>query len=128
MASKPTERQLREYLGTLELEIMQAVWAMGPSTVNDVLDRLNRRKGRDLVYNTIMSTMGRLHDKGYLERHREGKAYVYEGSSPTDFLRDRVAESVRDAYDEHGDLALAGFREGLDEDARADLRRLLDEG
>jgi predicted transcriptional regulator len=71
--------------------------------------------------------MARLHDKGYLDRQREGKAYVYEGSGPTDFLRDRVAETVRDAYDEHGDLALAGFREGLDEEARADLRRLLDE-
>lgn len=127
MAGKPTERQLREYLGTLELEIMQAVWALGPSTVNDVLDRLNRRKGRDLVYNTVMSTMARLHDKGYLDRHREGKAYVYRGTSPAEFLRDRVAETIRDAYDEHGELALAGFRDGLSQEARAGLRRLLAE-
>lgn len=127
MPSKPSERQLLQYLGTLELQIMRAVWAMGPSTVNDVLDRLNRRKGRDLVYNTVMSTMARLSDKGYLDRHREGKAYVYEATDPEQFLQERVADSVREAYAEYGDLALAGFRDGLDPTARAALQRLLSE-
>ena len=127
MSSRPTEQQLREYLGTLELQIMQAVWAMGPSTVNDVLDRLNNREGRDLVYNTVMSTMGRLHDKGYLTRKRDGKAYVYSGSGPVEFIKDRIAESARDQYGEHGQVALAGFTEGLDEQAKIELRQLLDD-
>ena len=126
MASTHSDAQLRQYLGTLELRIMRAVWDFGPSTVNDVLDRLNRRRRQKLVYNTVMSTMGRLHQKGYLDRHRDGKAYVYEGEGAEAFLRDRVAETVRDAYQQFGDVALAGFTDGLDGDAREELRRLLD--
>lgn len=126
MGATHSDTQLRQYLGSLELRIMRAVWDMGPSTVNDVLDRLNRRRRKKLVYNTVMSTMGRLHDKGYLDRHREGKAYVYEADGPEAFLRDRVAETVRDAYQQFGDVALAGFTDGLDDDARDELRRLLE--
>jgi predicted transcriptional regulator len=122
----PDDAQLEQYLGSLELRIMKAVWRRGPSTVNDVLDELNDGRRRSLVYNTVMSTMGRLADKGYLDRHRDGKAYVYEGDGPEAFLRDRVAATVRDAYEQFGDLALAGFTDGLDEDGRDELRRLLD--
>lgn len=124
--AEPDDVQLEQYLGSLELRIMRAVWRLGPSTVNDVLDELNDDRHRSLVYNTVMSTMGRLADKGYLDRHREGKAYVYEGHGPEAFLRDRVAETVRDAYEQFGDLALAGFTDGLDQGGRDELRRLLD--
>jgi len=128
LLKKSTERKLLEHLGPLELQIMQAVWeSSSPCTVNDVLGRLNKAKGRDLVYNTVMSTMGRLYDKGYLDRRRDGKPYVYTGTGPDEFLRARIAEFLRTAYDEHGQLALAGFRDGLDEEAKDDLRRLLAE-
>lgn len=127
MGDTPTDAELGQYLGTLELRIMRTVWTMGPSTVNGVLDRLNQGTPRNLVYNTVMSTMGRLYDKGYLDRTRDGKAYVYRSDGPDAFLRDRVADTVHDAYEQFGDLALAGFADGLDDTAKERLRRLLDE-
>jgi predicted transcriptional regulator len=120
---------LGRYLGPLELRIMQDVWDHGPSTVNDVLDRLNDSRGRSLVYNTVMSTLARLADKGYLKRHREGRAYVYGGDGPSAFLRDRAAETTRELVDTLGEVAVAGIVDGLETSGQARdlIRRLLAE-
>lgn len=113
VVTQSKRRLLREYLGPLELRIMEAVWALGDATVNDVLDRLNRSRGKDLVYNTVMSTMARLHDKGFLSRERDGRAYVYSGDGPDDFLRARATEVFSEAYENLGQLASSAFVEAV---------------
>ena len=87
---------LEAYLGPLEQRIMVDVWEHGPSTVNDVLERLNEGGRRSLVYNTVMSTLARLASKGYLERERDGRAYVYRGDGPEAFLRSQAASTTRE--------------------------------
>lgn len=128
---KSTERQLLEHLGPLELDIMKAVWDLGSATVHDVLDRLNNNRGpgRDLVYNTVMSTMGRLHEKGYLDRRRDGKAYVYSGDGPEEFFRKRMMDQYRANLDIHGGLAVSAFADtlGLDDEDRRLLQQLADQ-
>lgn len=110
---------LEKVVGPLEAEVMRAVWATGtPMTVRDVLDRLNRRRSPRLAYTTIMTVMARLAEKGILERHLEGRGYVYE---PT--VADAAGIAVRSVVQDFGDAALAH----LVEEARADpkiLRRL----
>lgn len=121
--------ELTRYLGPLEYRIMTDVWKHGPSTVNDVLARLNSGKGKDLVYNTVMTTLARLADKGFLSRRRDGRAFVYEGDGPEQFLRSRAAESTRELVAELGDVAVAGIVDGLDTspETRELMRRMLDE-
>lgn len=117
------QTQLARYLGPLELRIMTDVWDHGPSTVNDVLDRLNAESGRPLAYNTVMTTLARLADKGHLERRREGRAYVYRGDGPEAFLRTQAEHATRDLIDGMGEAAVAGIIDGFDVDE--DTRRLL---
>jgi BlaI family transcriptional regulator, penicillinase repressor len=60
-----------------ELRLMDVIWRMGPSTVAEVADALPKQLG--LAYNTVLTTMRILEDKGYL-RHtkpKEGRAFVY---------------------------------------------------
>jgi predicted transcriptional regulator len=119
------QEQLSRFLGPLELRIMQDIWEHGPSTVNDVLDRLNAATRRSLAYNTVMSTLARLADKSYLDRHRDGKAYVYQGDGPEAFLQQQAARATRDLVEDLGRLGVAGIVDGLRADAKT--RRLMDE-
>jgi predicted transcriptional regulator len=63
--------------GELEAVIMDRVWERGrPTLVREVLDDL--RKDRPLAYTTVMTVMENLHRKGWLRRHRDGRAWCYE--------------------------------------------------
>lgn len=66
---------LAEVLGPLETEVMDIIWAQGEVTVRDVYDEL--RAGRTIAYTTVMTTMGRLADKGFLGREEDRQAHRY---------------------------------------------------
>lgn len=65
----------RRARGELESDVLAALWAApGPLTARDVRERLPG----DLAYTTVLTILSRLHDKGMLVRHREGRGYAYE--------------------------------------------------
>ena len=64
-------------LGDLEVQVMRRIWARRePVTVREVLGDLQR--DRNIAYTTVMTVMGNLEKKGWLRRHAEGRAYLYE--------------------------------------------------
>lgn len=48
---------------------------MKSATVREVKEQLTRK--RPIAYTTVMTTMDRLHEKGFLVRAKRGKGYVY---------------------------------------------------
>jgi predicted transcriptional regulator len=74
-------KALEAFLGPLEANIMEAIWASKktPITVREIHAALNKTK--KIAYTTVMSTMDRLFDKSILERKiekgRGGLYYVY---------------------------------------------------
>jgi predicted transcriptional regulator len=106
-------------LGPLENEVVRAVWAAGePITVRALLDRLNKRRRKELAYTTAMTVMNRLVEKGVLRREKQGRGYAYEAVAD-----DAAGLAVHGVVREFGDAAIASFVE----EARADpklLRRL----
>ncbi len=72
--------------GTLENEIMNAVWSLEEETeraeisVSEVLDFINRT-GSQKAYTTVKTVMDRLVDKEYLKRFKIGKKFVYNSTS-----------------------------------------------
>ena len=62
-----------------ELEVLKVLWAGGPATVRDVEAQLRRRKRR-LAYNTVLTLLSRLRDKGYIATDRSGTAHVFRSS------------------------------------------------
>jgi predicted transcriptional regulator len=91
----------------LEAEIMDVVWSrrLERFAVSDVLCVLERR--RDIAYTTVMTTLARLYDKGVLQRHRDGKRYLY---SPR-FSREQFLQST--ARDVLAGLGESGGRQAL---------------
>lgn len=59
-----------------ELEVLKVLWAAGPLTVRDVVAAL-RRQRRRLAYNTVLTLLSRLRDKGYVAADRRDTAHLF---------------------------------------------------
>ncbi len=79
-------------LGELEAEIMRIVWDRGEVSVGEVRRALAPR--RDSAYTTVMTVMTRLLGKGLLQRHKEGRAYVYRAAAE----QEEVAGSLLSSF------------------------------
>lgn len=111
---------LSKVLGSLEAEVMRAMWAQpGRRDVRSVLGLLNEGRQSPLAYTTVMTVMARLAEKGILRRELNGRGYVYEAAVP-----DAAAIAVRTVMRDFGEAAMAQF---VDE-ARSDpkLRKRLE--
>ena len=59
-----------------ELEVLEQLWAAGPATVREVAAALRKRRRR-LAYNTVLTLLSRLREKGYVAADRRGTAHVF---------------------------------------------------
>jgi predicted transcriptional regulator len=61
-----------------ELRLMDVIWEKGSATVAEVADALPKQLG--LAYNTVLTTMRILEDKGYVRhiKSKEGRAFIYK--------------------------------------------------
>lgn len=66
----------RKQLTRLELQIMNVLWDLGPSSVQQVRDAL--AGPTKLAYTTVQTMLNVLHRKGRVKRVLQGRAYVYE--------------------------------------------------
>ena len=78
---------------------MDRVWNHDPETVTvrDILDELITE--RSIAYTTVMSTMDNLHNKGWLERERDGRAYRYWAVMTRE---EHSAQLMRNALEQFG--------------------------
>lgn len=110
--------------GDLEAAIMDVVWTAGaPVRVREVSEQLNR--GRPLAFNTVQTVMENLYRKGWLERHKDGRAYWYVAKrSRDDYAAGLLAEALSAAEDPAATLVrLVG---DLEPDEAVRLRAALD--
>jgi predicted transcriptional regulator len=59
-----------------ELQVLKVLWAGGPATVRDVAAALKRQRRR-LAYNTVLTLLSRLRDKGYVAADRRDTAHLF---------------------------------------------------
>lgn len=70
-----TKAQIK--LTKLELEIMGAVWALGPASVREIQEHLPERKRP--AYTTVQTIIYRLEEKGAVRRVKKiGNAHIFE--------------------------------------------------
>jgi predicted transcriptional regulator len=108
-----------------EAEILAALWRLGPATVREVHDALNK----SCDYNTTLTQMRLMLEKGLLVRSERFRSHLYEPATPKSEMQMRLI----------GDLlkrVFGGSAEGLILSAlgaqsttpreRAEIRRMLD--
>jgi predicted transcriptional regulator len=98
-------------VGDLESEILEQLWSARTwLSGREVWERLG---GEDRAYTTVVTVLGRLVEKGLVERVEEGKAYLYRAGDPDEL----TAQAIRSLLSAtaHPRAALAHFVEGLDD-------------
>ena len=112
-----------------ELEVLKVLWTGGPGTVRDVAAAL-RKQRRRLAYNTVLTLLSRLRDKGYVAADRRDTAYVFRAVVTRDDLLGSslaaLAERVCDGTASPLVLALVR-RHRFSAREIADLRKLIDD-
>ena len=120
-AFRLNQHGLARLFGELEAKIMRVVWGLEEPTVQDVVDRLGRRAN----YKTVMTAMNRLVEKGFLERRKVSRAYVYLPRFTQAELMNRMSRQVFDGLlTDFGPAVLAQFVEAVAETDQARLVEL----
>ena len=116
---------LAEVLGPLEAEVMDVAWDLGEVTVRDVHEALN--ESRAVAYTTVMTTMGRLADKGLLRRVEDQRAHRFTPLLTREQYADSTVKSVVDwLVSQFRDPAVAYFLDRVEEDDEKVIAALRD--
>src|ERR1700733_2429447 len=111
----------RRGAGELEAAVLEVLQRGGSAlSPGEVRERI----GGDLAYTTVVTILSRLHAKGVLARHKDGRAYRYAPVSDQPGL---AARRMARVLDEESDRAavLARFVSTLSESDEDLLRRML---
>jgi BlaI family transcriptional regulator, penicillinase repressor len=83
-----------------ELAVLKVLWELRSGTVSAVRERYNERHGRELAYNTLLTFLRRLEQKGAVRVDKEREPYVYRPAQKEKAtLRDRVQRFVDTVFD-----------------------------
>ncbi len=75
-----------------ELDVLKVLWKDGPLTVREV-NTLLRKKKRRWAYNTVLTLLSRLREKGFAASDKTGVAHVFRAAvSQETLLQDRLTE------------------------------------
>src|SRR5579863_10086996 len=73
-----------------ELEILNILWARGPSTVRDVHEASSKTTG----YTTVLKQMQVMAEKGLLARSEQFRSHVYEPVIAKEQTQQRLARNL----------------------------------
>ena len=109
--------------GELEAAVLAVLQDAGsPLTASRVLERL----GGGLAYSTVVTILVRLHAKGMLKRHKDGRSFQYApADDPAGLAARRLARMLDAEPDREG--VLARFVSDLSGTDGEVLRRVLDD-
>jgi BlaI family penicillinase repressor len=109
-----------------ELEILNVLWAMGPSTVRDVHSLIGKSTG----YTTVLKQMQVMAEKGLLLRSEKFRSHVYEPRLQKEQTQQRLARNLlQRAFDGSAKNLVLGAlsSQKVSAEELSEIRRLLDE-
>ena len=111
-----------------ELAILRVLWELGPSTVRQVYERLDREGS--VGYTTVLKMLQIMTVKGLVDRDETSRAHVYEARESRDRTQGRlVSDLLERAFDGSASkLVLRALSAQPASPAEiAEIRRMLDE-
>ena len=105
-----------------ELRLMDVLWRKGPATVQEVLTGLP--VWPPLAYNSVLTIIRILEQKGYVRHVKQGRAYVYEPVvERQEATRSEIRRLVRRFFQNSHELLVLNIIEDETIDAK-ELKRL----
>ena len=83
-------------LTALELKCMKALWFKRAKTIREIQGIL--RPTNPLAYTTILTIMDRLAQKGFVGRHKQGRAHVYHPNYSFETSRQQAVRDLIECY------------------------------
>lgn len=111
-----------------ELRLMTIIWRLGEATVAEVTEALPA--DQPLAYNTVLTTMRILEQKGYLRRMKSGRAHVYQPLiSRNQARRHVVRHMVQSFFNDSPELLLLNIieNEELSPEELQHLKKMIDD-
>ncbi len=105
-----------------ELEILKALWELGPASVREVHEHLC--PGGELAFNTVQTVLRIMEDKGLVGHRTEGRAFVYFPLHSREQVTSRFLSKVFDGAMDQLVLSLLQAKETTEQELR-DLERLI---
>ncbi len=81
-------------LGDLEREVMQLVWAQGPTTAEQVRAALSR----PLKESTVRTVLRRLEDKGYVVHAVKGRTFLFSAAEKRGAVAAKAVKRIMDWF------------------------------
>jgi predicted transcriptional regulator len=109
-----------------ESDILAVLWRIGPATVREVHEALEK----DCDYNTTLTQMRLMTDKGLLVRSERFRSHVYEPAAPKNEMQKRIAVDLLKRVfggSPKGLIMSALGAQPTTAEERAEIRRMLDE-
>ena len=107
-----------------ELRLMKILWRRGESAVTDMVAALP--ESEPLAYNSVLTTIRILEQKGYVEHRQEGRAFVYRPSVAEDEASRTEVRNVLGRFFGNSREQLVLSLLGDEEISAEELRRLKD--
>jgi len=111
-----------------ELEILTALWSIGPATVRDVYNVIVRR--RPAQYSTVLKFMQIMTEKGLVRRDETQRAHIYTAAKPREWTRQQLAGDLLErAFSGSAKALLIGALSARKATKKelGEIRKLLDE-
>lgn len=113
------ESGLKRFFGPLEAKIMDILWSGKEQTIKEVQLELEKEKATN--FNTVMTVMNRLVEKGLLQKRAEGRTTMYKPVlTREEFVNTQSKEMTHELMDEFGSVVVSHMIDALD-DADEDL-------
>jgi len=90
MPPKPSKSKSLPLPTDAELDILAALWRLGPATVREVHEAMKRSS----AYTTTLKQMQVMTDKGLVIRSERFRSHVYEAGLPKEQTRARLAHDL----------------------------------
>lgn len=124
---KTNESGLNRFFGALEAKIMEILWVSAEITIKDVQQKLEHGQEKAVNFNTVMTVMNRLVDKGVLQKRLEGRSFVYRPVlSKEQFIDTQSKELTHELIEEFGPVVVNHMLDAL-ETADPDLMEKLEQ-
>lgn len=122
-------RPASEHPTELELKILQILWQQSPLPVREIRDEL-ADGGRDIAHTSVITTLNTMFDKGYLNRKKEGKAFLFSPKLKKEQVSHRMLGDLVDrVFDGSATAVMLSLfgQSAIDESELKELKRLINQ-